>query len=136
MSIINNKEYNILYINYKMLSIVKSTVSCRKYQKLPPNIVPVILQVVPEQSILGSYVVAHIIGYNFSLGGPLGYSTVTFGNITNIPITFFSSLNISFVVPVIDVTDGIYNVRVVNNRYPAVLRSNLVPYTLFTPPEP
>ena len=52
-----------------MLSTVKSTVSCRKYRKIPPNIIPVILQIVPEQSILGNYMVAHIIGYNFSLGG-------------------------------------------------------------------
>lgn len=118
-----------------MLSTVKSTVSCRKYRKLPPDIIPVILQIVPEQSILGNYIVAHIVGYNFSLGGPLGYSTVTFGNITNIPVTFFSSLNISFVIPVIDVTNGIYKVQVVNNRYPAALRSNPVFYTLFSPPE-
>jgi len=117
-----------------MLSTVKSTVSCRKYRKIPPNIIPVILQIVPEQSILGNYIVAHIIGYNFSLGGPLGYSTVTFGDITNIPVTFFSSLNISFVIPVIDVTNGIYKVQVVNNRYPAALHSNPVFYTLFTPP--
>ena len=55
-----------------MLSIVQSTVSCRKYQKIPPNIIPVILRIVPEQSILGNYMVAHIIGYNFSLGGSLG----------------------------------------------------------------
>lgn len=116
-----------------MLSTVKSSVVCRKYQKVPPNILPVILQIIPEQSILGNYVVARIIGYNFSLGGPLGYSTVTFGKITNIPVTFFSSLNISFVVPVVDVTDGIYKVQVVNNRYPTVLRSNPVPYILFFP---
>lgn len=116
-----------------MLSTVKSTVNCRKIQKNSPNIIPVILQILPEQSILGNYIVAHIVGYNFSLGGTLGYSTVTFGNITNIPVTFFSSLNISFVVPVIDVLDGIYNVQVVNNRYPTTLHSNIVPYTLFTP---
>jgi hypothetical protein len=116
-----------------MLSTVRSSVNCRKIEMNSPNIIPVILQIIPEQSILGNYVVAHIIGYNFSLGGPLGYSTVTFGNITNIPVTFFSSLNISFVIPVINVTNGIYQVEVVNNRYPTALHSNQVPYTLFTP---
>jgi len=116
-----------------MLSTVKSTVSCRKIQKNSPNITPVIFQILPEQSILGNYVVAHIVGFNFSLGGPMGYSTVTFGNITNIPVTFFSSLNISFVIPVIGVANGIYKVQVVNNRYPTALQSNPVFYTLFTP---
>ena len=72
-----------------MLSTVKSSVSCRKYRKVPPNIIPVILQIIPEQSILGNYVVARIIGYNFSLGGPLGYSTVTFGK-SNIRGQFIS----------------------------------------------
>ena len=105
---------------------------CVKLKKELPNINPFILQIVPEKSILGDYVVAHIIGYNFSLGGTLGYSTVTFGNISKIPITFFSSTNISFVVPVINVTNGVYRVQVVNNRYPQTLYSNIEYYTLFS----
>lgn len=103
---------------------------CAKLQKQLPNITPFILLITPEDSNLGDYVVANIVGYNFSLGSTIGYSTVTFGNITNIPITFFSSTNISFVVPVINLTSGIYKVQVVNNRFPQALSSNIVYYIL------
>lgn len=104
---------------------------CIKLQKELPNITPFISIITPGESILGNYVVANIIGYNFSLGGTIGYSTVTFGNITNIPVTFYSSTNISFVVPVINVTRGVYRVQVVNNRFPQTLYSNIEYYTLF-----
>jgi len=120
-----------------MQSTIMSTVKCRKIRKHTPNIIPVILQIIPEQSVLGAYVIARILGYNFSLGGPLGYSTVTFGKITNIPVTFYSSFNISFVIPVsLDLTVGIYKVQVVNIRSPVALYSNRVHYTLFSIPVP
>jgi len=109
---------------------MSSRLKCARLQKTLPNITPFILLIQPEKSILGDYVVANIIGYNFSLGGTIGYSTVTFGNITKIPITFNSSTNISFVVPVINVTFGVYRVQVVNNRYPQTLYSNIEYYTL------
>jgi hypothetical protein len=109
---------------------IPSTVKCRKYTYQYPDLSPVIYQIYPDTSKLGDYTVVNVIGNNFSLGGPSGYSTISFGNITKIPVTFLSSMNLSFVVPVIDVVTGPYNVQVVNNIYPTSLYSNLITYTL------
>jgi hypothetical protein len=109
---------------------VPSSLKCRKYQYNYPDVSPFISQIYPDFSVVGAYTVVNILGNNFSLDGPNGYSTVTFGNIKNIPVTFLSSMNLSFVVPVINVTVGPYNVQVVNNIYPTSLYSNVVTYTL------
>ena len=109
---------------------VPSALKCRKYQYNYPDVSPYINQIYPISSLLEAYTVVSIYGNNFSLDGPNGYSTVTFGNVKNIPVTFLSSMNLSFVVPVTDVTAGINNVQVVNNIYPTSLYSNVVTYTL------
>ena len=57
------------------------------------------------------------------------FSTVTFGTITNIPVTFYSSMNLSFVVPN-TLIPGTYSVQVVNNNYPTNQYSNTVNYTI------
>ena len=111
---------------------IPSTLRCRKYQYSYPDVSPIINQIYPMDSALGAYTVVTILGNNFSLDGPNGYSTVTFGSIKNIPVTFLSSMNLSFVVPVQGVPAGINNVQVVNNIYPTSLYSNVAPYTLYT----
>ena len=109
---------------------VPSAVKCRKYKYNYPDVSPSISQIYPSNSQLGAYKVVNILGNNFSLDGPNGYSTVTFGDIKNIPVTFLSSQNLSFVVPVINVIQHEYNVQVVNNIYPTSLYSNVALYTL------
>jgi hypothetical protein len=110
---------------------VPSTLKCRKYTYNYPDVSPSISQIYPDVSLLGAYTVVSILGNNFSLDGPNGYSTVTFGSIKNIPVTFLSSMNLSFVVPVTGgLVAGIKNVQVVNNIYPTSLYSNVVTYTL------
>ena len=109
---------------------VPSALRCRKYTYSYPDVSPFINEIYPHTSVLGAYTVVNILGNNFSLDGPNGYSTVTFGHIKNIPVTFLSSMNLSFVVPVVDVVTGPYNVQVVNNIYPTSLYSNLITYTL------
>jgi hypothetical protein len=104
---------------------IPSALRCRKYRYNYPDVSPVIYQIYPEISALGAYSVVNISGYNFSLDGPTGYSTVSFGDIKNIPVTFLSSMNLSFVVPVTGVVSGTsYDVQVVNNVYPTSLYSN------------
>lgn len=102
----------------------------RILEKKFPNTSPVISVVSPSQSILGDYTICYLTGLNFSKSNTTGNSTITFGDITNIPITFFSSLNVSFVVPN-NLAAGTYSVQVVNNNYfPSTLASNIVNYTI------
>ena len=109
---------------------VPSSVKCRKFEYNYPNTSPVIYTLSPVESVLGDYTLCYINGLNFSKENTTGNSTVTFGTITNIPVTFYSSLNLSFVVPN-NLAAGTYSVQVVNNSYfPSTTYSNKVNYTL------
>jgi uncharacterized protein (TIGR03437 family) len=109
---------------------VPSAVKCRKFEYKYPNTTPIIFNLSPLGSVVSDYTICYINGLNFSKENTTGNSTVTFGNITNIPVTFYSSLNISFVVPN-NLAVGTYNVQVVNNNYfPSTLYSNTFQYTL------
>ena len=101
---------------------------CRAYKPQLPDITPVISNLSTYTSVAGAYTIVYVNGNNFSLSGPTGYSTVSFGDII-IPITFLSPYNIAFVVPVI-LAAGTYSVSVTNNNYPTSLYSNSVNYIL------
>jgi hypothetical protein len=110
-----------------------SAVKCRKFEYKYPNTSPIIYSLFPEESVLGEYTVCYINGLNFSKENTTGNSTVTFGDIANIPVIFYSSLSLSFVVPnSINLVAGTtYLVQVVNNNYfPSTLYSNKVEYKL------
>lgn len=108
-----------------------STVNARKYKYMYPDTTPIIYGLSQNESVLGAYTVVYISGYNFSKANTTGNSTVTFGDITNIPVIFYSSLNLSFVVPFINLTQGPYDIQVVNNNYfPVTQYSNKVSYEL------
>jgi hypothetical protein len=112
---------------------IASTVNARKYKYSYPNTSPVIYSLSPAQSVLGEYTVCYINGLNFSKENTTGNSTITFGGIANIPVIFYSSLNLSFVVPnSINLVAGTtYLVQVVNNNYfPSTLYSNKFEYYL------
>lgn len=99
---------------------------CRKYNYNYPNTSPVISSLSTYSSVKGIYTVVYITGENFQIGGT---TTVSFGLYKNIPVTFYSSLNISFVVPAKAVV-GNYVVQVFNNVYPTQLYSNTVNYDI------
>lgn len=101
---------------------------CRTYIQQLPNITPVISSLSGYSSVSGVYTIVYVNGDNFSLSGPTGYSTITFGNYI-VPVTFLSPNNIAFVVPSA-LGAGTYPVSVVNNNYPTSLYSNYVNYTL------
>ena len=127
---IGGNPFFILYYKYMSLKI-PSTVNARKYKYSYPNTSPIIYSLSITESVLGDYSICYITGLNFSKSNTTGNSSVTFGNITNIPVTFFSSLNISFVVPFLHLTPNTYTVQVVNNNYfPSTTYSNKVDYTL------
>ena len=109
---------------------VPSTVNARKYKYFYPNTSPVIYSLYPQESVLEDYTICYINGLNFSKENTTGNSTVTFGSIKNIPVTFYSSLNLSFVVPN-NLATGTYNIQVINNNYfPSTTYSNTFQYTL------
>ena len=113
-------------------------VTCRLYKPLLPSFKPIINNLSVTTSIAGQYSLVYINGNNFL---PNAITYVNFGSYTSIPITFYSSFNISFVVP-LNATAGNYNVVVVNiyngqfspsvnTTYPGNLNySNSVNYTL------
>lgn len=102
---------------------------CRGYIPQLPNLIPTIGSLSTYTSSVGIYTVVYVTGNNFSIQGPLGFSTISFGNINNIPVTFLSPYNIAFVVPV-TLSSGTYTVKVTNNNYPNSFQSNSVSYIL------
>jgi len=106
------------------------TRSKRTHDNKYPNTTPIINNLSITTSNINDYTVCYINGLNFSKNNTTGNSTVTFGNIKNIPVTFYSSLNLSFVVPN-NLAIGTYPVQVVNNNFfPSTLYSNTINYTL------
>ena len=77
-----------------------------------PSFTPVINSISVNSSIKGVYTTVYIRGSNFL---PLcnGNSYVNFGSYTNLPIVFYNSFYISFVVP-LNASVGFYNIQVVN----------------------
>jgi hypothetical protein len=109
---------------------IPSSAKSRKADEKYPNTSPIINSISPSESVLGVYTVCYLSGLNFSKSTTTGNSTITFGEIKNIPITFYSSLNISFVVPINLIPNTTYDVKVINNYYPTSLFSNIVKYTI------
>jgi len=83
--------------------------TCRKYTATLPNLNPTIYSLSQYISAPGLYAVVYIQGNNFS---PYNAS-VNFGYIQNIPIVFYNSFTVSFVVPIY-VSEGEYQIQVVN----------------------
>jgi hypothetical protein len=111
----------------------------RRILKIPkgflPNITPIIYGLSTYTSKISVYTVVYISGANFF---PFGTTTVTFGPFTNIPVTFYSSYNISFSLPQSTrsiLALGTYSVQVISvndktNLFPSTIYSNKVLYTL------
>ena len=84
--------------------------SCRLYKSFLPSFTPVINNLSVSTSVAGQYSFVYISGQNFF---PNGTTYVNFGDFKNIPVTYYSSFNISFVVP-LNAPIGSYKVSVVN----------------------
>ena len=113
---------------------------CIKYKGFYPSFTPVINTLSKISSVNGVYSIVYINGLNF-LPSCNGTTFVNFGSFKNLPITFYSSFNISFVVQ-LNAPPGIYNVVVVNiyngnyspqvnESYPGIQNySNSITYTI------
>ena len=112
--------------------------NCKLSKGFLPSFTPEIYSLSVYSSAPGAYSNVLISGKNFL---PNGTTYVNFGTYTNIPVSYYGSNNISFVVPG-NAISGPYNVIVVNNYtsnfgshinnfYNSNLNySNSVPYTL------
>jgi uncharacterized protein (TIGR03437 family) len=119
-------EYN--YLNG--IGSIPNTINnnkCRKYKPFLPNFSPIINSISASSSSQNTYSLVYINGENF-LPPAYGTTFIKFGNNSNnLPIVFYSSTNISFVIP-LNATKGIYEVTVVNvynsNFSPSINSSN------------
>jgi hypothetical protein len=111
---------------------------CRLNKGVLPSFTPIINNLSMNYSSSGQYALVYVSGSNFFNNGT---TYINFGTITKIPIVFYNSFTISFVVP-LNASPGIYKVSVVNmysgnfspqinNSYSSNLNySNSVIYTL------
>jgi len=112
-----------------------------------PNFNPSIYSISLDYNYYGYYTVVYITGKNF-LPPSYGTTYVNFGTtLLTLPIIFYSSSSISFVVP-LNAKPGLYNIVVVNvynNNFsntislttPGTLYySNSEPYLILEPPTP
>jgi hypothetical protein len=86
--------------------------SCRRYKSVYPSFAPTINSLSVSTSVVGTYSNVMINGSNF-LPPCYGTTYVNFGPFKQVPITFYSTSAISFIVP-LNAGPGIYNVQVVN----------------------
>lgn len=87
-----------------------SSRKCRKYKGFYPSFTPILGSLSVTSSVSGEYKNVFVTGSNFL---PNGTTTVQFGSYGFVPINYYSSFNLSFVVP-LSVVPGNYKVQVVN----------------------
>ena len=89
----------------------KSTRNCRKFTSSSyPSFTPILSDLSTTSSPFGGYSLVYVNGNNFL---PNGTTFIKFGDYGYLPVTYYSSYNLSFVVP-LDASIGIYPVQVVN----------------------
>jgi hypothetical protein len=104
-------SYTNIKINKDSQNIISNKLTCTQYRNFTPSFTPIINSLSVTTSNSGDYSLVYIIGLNFL---PNGTTYINFGdNYTNIPVTYYSSFNISFIVPQ-DAPAGLYNVVAVN----------------------
>ena len=91
-------------------NITTTQITCRLHKSLLPSFTPVISNLSVTSSAAGQYSLVYINGSNFL---PNAVTYVNFGDYSQLSITYYSSFNISFVVP-LNAPAGNYNVVVVN----------------------
>ncbi len=116
----------------------KTTRKCRRYNGFYPSFAPILESLSVTSNVAGSYSLVYVNGFNFL---PNGTTFIKFGTFGYLPVTYYSSFNLSFVVP-LNALPSNYNVQVVNvyngnfsptinQSYPGNLNfSNSITYTI------
>lgn len=98
------------YSNQNPSIIQTTTRKCRQYSGFYPSFTPILTGLSVDTSPSGTYSLVYITGSNFL---PNGTTFIKFGSIGHLPVTYYSSFNLSFVVP-LNAVPGNYAVQVVN----------------------
>jgi hypothetical protein len=113
----SNEYLYAQFISYGLITAAveyinpRSTRKCRRLDKgFYPSFTPELSSLSVTTSNSGVYSLVYINGSNFL---PNGTTFVQFGSLGYLPVTYYSSFNLSFVVP-LNATSGIYPVKVVN----------------------
>lgn len=87
-----------------------NTRKCRKYTIFYPSFTPELNNLSIDSSKAGVYSRVFVNGSNFL---PNGTTFIKFGDFGYLPVTYYSSFNLAFIVP-LNVSKGNYDVKVVN----------------------
>jgi hypothetical protein len=105
------------YLNAQFFSSIvttsvtpKTSRKCRRFNGFYPSFTPILNSLSVTSSPEGAYSNVYINGSNFL---PNGITFIKFGTWGYYPVTYYSSFNLSFVVPE-STPPGNYNVQVVN----------------------
>lgn len=137
------------YLNAQFTSMIStnnsSTRVCRKFNGFYPSFTPILYNLsVTFSSQQGAFLVVYVTGANFL---PNGSTYICFGGFGNVQPVYYSSYNLSFVVP-LNAPIGVYNVQAVNvyngnfspnvnQSYPPNLNySNAISFEIMAPPVP
>ena len=103
-------QFSTSIANTSSSQLTKSTRKCRKYKGFYPSFTPNLFNLSVTTSPFGVYTMVYINGSNFL---PNGKTFIKFGNMGYLPVTYYSSFNLSFIVP-LNAIPGNYPVSVVN----------------------
>lgn len=105
----HNPSNTILLIDKELRN--KKQYNCVKYKRIVPNIQPSIYSLSSYSAKFNTYIQIYVYGENFL---PNGVSSVDFGSIKNIPISYINHNSFYFEVPFVSFP-GVYNIVVKNN---------------------
>lgn len=103
-------QFSTSITNTSSSQLTKSSRKCRKSQGFYPSFTPNLFNLSITTSSSGVYTMVYIDGSNFL---PNGVTFIKFGNMGYLPVTYYSSSSLSFVVP-LNAIPGDYPVSVVN----------------------
>jgi len=112
------------------MNIDEKKTSCRKYRSFYPDLTPVISFLSQYSSPQGIYTIVYITGLNFL---PNDTTVLNVGEYKNVPTSYLSSFNLSFVVPS-GLKKGEHEIQLATISttplFPIYLFSNKVTYTI------
>lgn len=133
----DNPDYTA-YIDFINNRNRNKSIICQRNKGFLPSFTPILNSLSVTTSASGNYSLVYVNGSNFLPGGT---TFIQFGVLGYLPITYYSSFNVSFIVPLNAIT-GNYAVKVVNlynehfsqpvnQSYPGNLNfSNSITYTI------
>jgi hypothetical protein len=117
-------DYSI-YIDFINNRNRNKSITCARNKGFLPSFTPNLYSLSVTTTTSGAYSLVYVNGSNFL---PNGTTFIQFGGLGYLPVTYYSSFNLSFVVP-LNAVAGNYSVKVVNlyngNFSPSVNQSSI-----------